>query len=237
MHKKYICLEPFRWFEVNSLGEAFLCCPSWLPKSIGNLKEKSVEELWNGKVAKEIRKSIFDGSFKYCNKKTCPRLFKKEYSIIELNDAPKEIKSAKKTGKLSYGPKYLNLCYDCSCNLACPSCRNHFYIAKGKEMEDSIYLKEKLEKGTCKSVEYIKVSGTGDPFGSPLYRQMLQKFDPKDYPNLKEIVLHTNAQLWNEKMWKSMKMIHPFVKLAFISIDASKEKTYKKIEGVALEDY
>jgi hypothetical protein len=73
--KRWFCAKPFTWFEVSrgaEEGETFLCCPAWLGKPVGNLLRESVEEVWNGAAAQEIRRSILDGSFEYCNGARCP---------------------------------------------------------------------------------------------------------------------------------------------------------------------
>ena len=70
----YFCEKPFELFEVNDQGEVTVCCRAWLSKTIGNINEKSVNEIWNSAEAKEIRQSILDGSFKYCNKELCPSI-------------------------------------------------------------------------------------------------------------------------------------------------------------------
>src|SRR5690349_32657 len=76
---KLFCSKPFSWFEVTrgataTEGEVYVCCPSWLPKTIGNLLPSSVAEVWNSEAAVDIRKSILDGSFKYCKEEHCPYL-------------------------------------------------------------------------------------------------------------------------------------------------------------------
>jgi hypothetical protein len=72
--KRLFCSKPFKWFEVsqgNETGEVYMCCPAWLDMPIGNLTRQSVDEIWNGEEAQEIRRSILDGSFRYCNRSRC----------------------------------------------------------------------------------------------------------------------------------------------------------------------
>src|SRR5947208_1182824 len=71
------CPKPFEFFEVDTEGNAWVCCQDWLNKSIGNLYDKSLFEVWNSERAQDIRKSILDGSYKYCNSETCPKLVAK----------------------------------------------------------------------------------------------------------------------------------------------------------------
>src|SRR5689334_20702121 len=64
---RLFCSKPFTWFEVSGWsapkGDVYLCCPTWLDTSIGNLQDQSVEEIWNGEPAQAIRRSILDGSY------------------------------------------------------------------------------------------------------------------------------------------------------------------------------
>src|SRR5690348_4241453 len=75
--ERLFCSKPFSWFEVQGReeqGDTYMCCPSWLDKPIGNLLRSSVEEVWNGPIAADIRRSILDGSFDYCSRVRCPFL-------------------------------------------------------------------------------------------------------------------------------------------------------------------
>src|SRR5689334_2971845 len=74
--RRLFCSKPFTNLEVVTYprrGDAFLCCQAWLPVSIGNIGEGSVADLWNGPVARDIRRSVLDGTFEYCNS-NCPYL-------------------------------------------------------------------------------------------------------------------------------------------------------------------
>src|SRR5687767_14258711 len=76
---RLFCSKPFTWFEVSrgSLdgeGDTFLCCPAWLPTPAGNVERQSVQEVWNGPVAQDNRRSILDGSFSHCVAANCPHL-------------------------------------------------------------------------------------------------------------------------------------------------------------------
>ena len=72
------CSKPFDYFEAQDLGDGkvFVCCPTWLNVVVGKLTTQSVSEAFNSKVNQEVRKSILDGTYKYCNKKLCQRYFK-----------------------------------------------------------------------------------------------------------------------------------------------------------------
>jgi hypothetical protein len=65
---------PWRRFEVFHQGHVYVCCMGWLPLSVGNIHTESLEGIWNSGLAQEIRRSILDGSFRYCSKIQCPHI-------------------------------------------------------------------------------------------------------------------------------------------------------------------
>jgi len=224
-----ICTNPFEWFEIHPDGRVFLCCPAWLKVPAGNLLETSVDGIWNGEAARQLRRSILDGSFGRCNRKRCPRLpagAAPVRPLDEVEDAEvREAIRAKRT-VLDYGPKKLNLCYDRSCNLACPSCRSGWLNAAGAERERVEKLTERLVGGAGAGAEILTLSGLGDPFGSAALLGLLRSFRSEDFPRLRRIDLHTNGQLWDEAMWRGLPAVHPFVKATEISVDAASAATY-----------
>ena len=71
--------EPSKSPNVN--GDVYPCCPGWLKDDtnpagydFGNIYKDKWKDIWNGEKAQEFRKSILDGSFKYCNENLCPHL-------------------------------------------------------------------------------------------------------------------------------------------------------------------
>lgn len=228
--EQYICQQPFLWFEIRENGDVHPCCPNWLHKPLGNILEDSLEEIWNSKIAQELRQSMIDGTFKFCDKNICPRLAAKAIPVVKIKDIvhPLVAKAIKeKLTILPWGPKELNLCYDRSCNLACPSCRPEFIVATGLKKRRVDRIQETLLAEMMRDMEQLTVTGSGDPFGSPSFRTLLQNLNPDNHPYLRSIPLHTNGNLWTSSMWATMKRIHPYVKRAEISVDAATEQTYK----------
>lgn len=224
-----ICTNPFEWFEIHPDGQVFLCCPAWLKAAVGNLLTEPVEAIWNSPRAREIRRAVLNGTFARCNKKRCPRLAAPSPPVMPrdaITDAEVRDAVAGRKVVLPYGPKKLNLCFDRSCNLACPSCRSALHIARGPEAQRVDLLMGNLITGAGPSAEELIVSGTGDPFGSPAFRTLLRRIRPQDFPRLQRVHLHSNGQLWDAAMWQSMAAIHPLVRTAEISVDAATAATY-----------
>ena len=233
---RLFCSKPFTWFEVSTKGanvqrkgDVYLCCPSWLDTSIGNLGEQSVEEIWNGENAQKIRQSILDGSFKYCDASKCAFLQTVSGPVQPIEEVEEEsFKTVieQNLTQLPYGPKEVICSYDSSCNLSCPSCRFEIFIETENEQQ-ILSLEEKLRCQALKDATYLYITGSGDPFGSPYFRKWLQTMKKAEMPNLQEIRLHTNAQLWTPGLWNSIpEEIRRLVSSAEISIDAARAETY-----------
>lgn len=211
-------------------GDVYMCCSSWLKTPpIGNIKHQSVDEIWNGEKAQKIRRSILDGSFKYCDHTVCPYLQTISCEVQRREKVVDEelmniIKN--KLTILPYGPREIDCSYDRSCNLSCPSCRSKIIIESANEHE-ILDVQSKLENEVLKDAKILIISGSGDPFGSPLYSRWLQTTSNGKLPHLKQILLHTNAQLWTPKMWSTIpKEKQKLIKSAIISIDAARSETY-----------
>jgi Radical SAM superfamily/Iron-sulfur cluster-binding domain len=226
------CSRPFQWFEVSrgkEEGEVFVCCPSWLDQPIGNLARQSVAEVWNGKIAQDIRRSILDGSFEYCNASRCPHLQTLTDPVQRTEDVTDpELRSAirDQLTVVPWGPRQVNCSYDRSCNLSCPSCRTGL-IVESRRRDEILEIQRKLRDDALPEARFLYITGSGDPFGSPFFRKWLQTLRRADAPRLEVIHLHTNAVLWTERIWATLSEdIRPLIKHADISIDAASPETY-----------
>jgi organic radical activating enzyme len=226
--KDYICIVPFDNLQIHR-DENFVCCPQWLNKSVPN--KETLVETWNCDDIREIRESILDGTYRYCDSKHCthlselfslstpsklnPIIHKSLLSDTDYNDAV-----------LSRGPKNIELNFDMTCNYKCPSCRTDYYVSNTKQQKQ-IESKLKEIDNFADSIQSIYSSTTGDPFASVPIRNYFRNFEPKKYKKLKNIHIHTNGSLWDKEMWDSMKSIHQYVHTCEISIDAATKDTYE----------
>jgi MoaA/NifB/PqqE/SkfB family radical SAM enzyme len=221
---KLICATPFGYTEVFDKSQ-YLCCPGWLKEDI--YETENINKNFNSKKSQEIRKSILDGSYKYCDAGQCPHLSAlNQDKLIDGRFVPKTEENLKHF-KLVSKINMVNFCFDRSCNLQCPSCRMELINYLGKDRDGVDEKLRQVNEEISETIKRLYLSGSADPFYSKSFRQFLINFDPKKYPKMENIHIHTNGILWTEKLWEKMKNIHPFVKSCEISIDAATKDTYE----------
>ena len=222
----YTCSVPFSSLEIHN-SDFFVCCPSWLSKNFKRT-EYTLESVWKSKELEDIRSSLLDGSFKYCNKKQCPHLSKLLNEGVVSNPIIEKSKLQYDSVVSKFdGPEVLIMNFDNTCNYKCPSCRVDLIVLDGKGIKNVEKTIDEIDNYYSKDVTTLYITGSGDPFVSVGFRNYLRNFNPKKYPKLKGIHLHTNASMWNEKMWESMPNVHNYVKSCEISIDAGTKFTYE----------
>jgi MoaA/NifB/PqqE/SkfB family radical SAM enzyme len=235
--KQYVCKQPFEYLDIQS-DSAHICCPSWCPTDV---KTNNGKIGWDDTIVKKIRKSVLDGSYKYCDKNVCPSLNKLlNTGVTEYNSplVPKDkflehypIKDISDIDNINSDCKHLLFGFDRSCNLKCPSCRDCLVPndrINTKEHINKVNILNTIETKLAPTIESILITGSGDPFYSNLYRNYLINFDKSKYPNLKEIKIITNGNMLDEKLWNSLKS-KEYIKTIEVSIDAGTESTYENV--------
>lgn len=232
--KNYVCSVPFVSLEVDD-HKRFLCCASWLKKYLP--RDSKPLEAWNSTEARDIRDSILDGSYKYCDSNQCPFLHQLitfgrvgvTHPLKHKDNLPEDVKFRVDSHiqNKNFAPYLVQFSMDRSCNLECPSCRLKMFIADSKKIARVKQDIQDIEDAYGTEVTTLYITGSGDPFISVGFRDFLRNFDKTKWPKLININLRTNATKWNKKMWDSMKKVHPFVRTCEISIDAATKETYE----------
>lgn len=226
--ERLYCIVPFANMSMAG-SNVDICCGSWInyPKA-GAMVDESVMGIWNGDKYKEFRKSIIDGSYRYCKENTCPSFNSKSGVLRTYDQLSDKVKLAVQSedGSVAHGPLEINAGFDPSCNLACPSCRNEVIVDKGRK-DEILSIIKKIED-ECESLVSIVLSGDGDPFGSPYLKNWLFNFDLKKFPNLEKIKMHTNALQLTKKNWEKIPLdVREIISGVEISIDGASSSTYE----------
>lgn len=228
--KGRFCSVPFRQLDVLE-NSSHLCCASWLKESAGNLKQGDWLSVWNSPTARRIRESIHDGSFRYCNKSACPHIA--SGALPTTGKARGEsikwerIVDEKMTA-LDEGPESVNLAYDRTCNLACPSCRVEKYAADSATRDSYARMQEDSVLPLLKHARTVFITGSGDPFASKNFRALMKRLTPEEYPDLR-FRLMTNAMLFTPRQWDEFPTLHGRTSLMKISVDAATGPTHEKL--------
>lgn len=212
------CPKPFEYVSIKEDGSVWFCCSSWLPYSIGNLYDNTLEEIWHGERAEIIRQSILDQSFSYCNHAVCGDISDNNLLTIEESFPTKKY------------PTHVIFENDRSCNLSCPSCRTEkIYDHEGEIYERKKQLHNKIINGLFQQPHNelieIDLTGSGDPFGSKIFRDFLTTFDPTPWPNL-VLDLQTNGVMFTPTNWKRIKKWQTKLRGVRLSFDAATSETY-----------
>src|SRR5260221_383285 len=182
------CHMPFTHLSTGYQGDAFVCCcPAWVPYPVGNVFQvDSAEGVGNSQVAAEIRRSVLDGDFSYCSGTLC--------SYIAAQQLPRKADITDPTLRgyidqrkvvLDEVPRMVQLNYDPTCNLACPSCRTEIIAAKAEEQDIYAQAAESVILPLLKRVNgQSYISGGGEAFASKHYRSILGVLNRGDYPRL-----------------------------------------------------
>ena len=121
----------------------------------------------------------------------------------------------------------ININIDESCNLQCPTCRDHLMnFTSGKIYDNKLVWSKHITK-LLEQFDYecmVTMSGNGDPFASLIYRPILMNIAP----NPKHVFrIMTNGLLLKKLLKKTA--IYNNIEQYSISIDAGDAETYKKV--------
>jgi Iron-sulfur cluster-binding domain len=224
-----VCSHPFTHIEITPGGNVHVCCASLVPSVIGNIENQDPTEIVHSEMARKLRRSVLDGSYKYCDHLTCQVMIRdkllKKTDVDVLHDPV--IGSAISTGNVDAAEiRYLAFGYDLSCNLSCPSCRRETLIDHHKQSsERSHHVRRKLMP-LLTNLQSLYINNSGEFLFSRPSRELLQSIDPARSANLK-IDLISNGTLFSEQEWQKFSNIHGMVRNIRISIDAATKQTFE----------
>lgn len=160
-------------------------------------------EFDTGEEWKEFRRSLFDGSFRYCQKNQCPNLVGRWLPEIKKCDAP--IIKGLYGGYEGVRPqiKEVHLSYDTHCNLICPSCRTERCMNSAEDTEKMNVFYDSCLKSYVDKAEHLCLSGCGEALISEHGKHILTSLSGREYEHL-AVELRTNITALNQKTWMSL---------------------------------
>ncbi|MBQ9246532.1 radical SAM protein [bacterium] len=213
--KKLVCKSAFYNIEIDHLGNVYPCCPSYSNfRKIGNItlpEINSIEEIFYSPEAIELRKRILNNDYSLCDMKYC-----RQRELVEIEEE----------NAFSTIPKYLNLAYDCECNIRCVYCRDEYY--KNDEEKISYYNEQILPKlmPFLLKVEHLKLDGIGEALASKHTRTLIKMVAEKNDKVVFDLL--TNGLVFNEANIESLGLKGRLGDVG-ISIHSLTRDTYEKI--------
>lgn len=228
--KGYYCLSPFVMVQITIDGSVRLCgCGAWMPITVGNILKSTLVEILSSPIAQQVRQSIIDGTYEYCNEKQCGIIINNQLNTVDK--VPPNILPLLDDSYKFVMPYEISLHGDQICNLSCPSCRTHV-IKNSPEQEQhqtalgNLIYKNLFSQPTDQRV-HLMVSGTGEIFASSMLLNFLNSIDITAFPNL-ALSLNTNGLL-AQKNWDRIQHLEKNIHKITVSIDACKANTYEQI--------
>ncbi|MEH2930985.1 radical SAM protein [Candidatus Ventrimonas sp. KK005] len=185
-------------------------------------------EFWTGEDWKEFRKSVTDGSFRYCQKSQCANIV--AGWLPKKSECKEESMKRILDGDLSVIPpiEELHFSYDGHCNLKCPSCRLEFQTNTQEQNKKLDELYEKNLKPYMGQAKHLTLSGCGEAMLSPHSRKVLQSFSRESNPEL-AVEIRTNATTINARSWDLLGSGKEVIRHITASIDASTKGLFEKL--------
>lgn len=224
------CITPFILVSIQELGDVYLCgCTWWMSQPVGNIYKSTLDEILSSQTAKDIRQSIIDGSYVYCNEKVCGVIANNGLNTIDT--LPPNVAVLVNDSSKYNLPYHIHLVLDQTCNLSCPSCRTQVIKVPNKQKQQQKDLGRTILKNLFSTPTdqkmIIEISGGGELFSSEMLMEMLLGVNVKQFPNL-EIHIGTNATLVVKK-WKRIQSIEKFIKKITVSVDAGSAPVYERV--------
>jgi sulfatase maturation enzyme AslB (radical SAM superfamily) len=224
------CLSPFINAHIDTKGEVFLCpCPGWGDTRVGNILTESFDSMLSSPRAQDIRQSITNGNYNYCNEKQCALIINDQLNTLDT--LPDNVAWQIEDPARYEMPYEIAFHGDITCNLSCPSCRTHVIkvpeekISMQKDIAQTIF-QNIFSQPSDRRIHLI-TSGAGEVFASAMIQHFLSLLNLKDFPHL-VLSLHSNGLLV-EKNWHCVDHISSSIDSITISVDAATGNTYETV--------
>lgn len=223
-----ICRQPFDNFNVDENGGVMVCCGHWLPTKTGNLFTDDAAEIVNSQIAQDIRRSVTDGSFHYCDLVKCPWV---SGDLLPRKDEVSDptLRRAIDQGEFRIdGPVDVLFAFDQTCNLSCPSCRTGLMSDKKDTRDRKAAVVEEKLIPMLHTAKSLMLNVAGEIWASKSSRALLARLNSHDFPDLNLRII-SNGTLFTEEEWNKFPNIHDMTESVRISIDGVKQETVERL--------
>jgi MoaA/NifB/PqqE/SkfB family radical SAM enzyme len=213
------CEYPFVKLKVDSAGYCTFCCFQER-KCLGNILDSSLEEIWNSKLANDIRKETLRTNLhKTCAIESCPFYhIRNNLKVIEtrFTEIPFDIEIDLPMQHCNIGGE------ESKPGTACIMCERSLFFEKQIDRVDEVCAKLKPYSDKFK---FLHIQGVAEAFWKNRLFDVVDKIGVD--PSFTRITTFTNGTIISgDKLEKWLN--YPWTCTTF-SIDASTPETYRKI--------
>lgn len=224
------CLSPFVSIAVDINGEVSLCgCSDWQPSTIGNIFDHNLATLLSSDAAQKIRASIGNGSYLYCNERTCGIINNRQ--LNQRSTLPPDVVPLIARSDQWIPPREIVLAGDLTCNLSCPSCRNQIIRLEDQQRQRQQNLGQRLAQNLFDQPHdqpvNLTVSTSGEIFASAFLLDFVSSIDTTQFPGL-GLRLQTNGLL-APRNWHRLGACADRVRQVTVTFDAARPNTYHRL--------
>lgn len=227
---KFVCDHPWTHFEVNNPnGVVTMCCDNNTP--LGNVNDASIEEIWNGKEYREVRRRMRDDGAHAMCPLTCPVLngfktFQKlDWWKTELDPVSLAYDNARRNdeeyaaGRLELGslPRWMRYTWSYACNLDCYHCYQRDEATQNTRLPNA-FVDRVAELSPYYQVLY---PFGGEPF---LFKPVLDLIESDAVNPACKYVFATNATLMPDRVFAILEQ-RPIL-LFSVSLDAATAESF-----------
>lgn len=215
------CNYPFQRLKIDPEGNCAFCCFQ-RRKSLGNILESSLEEVWNNPIAKQIRKETLEGKLHTsCAIESCPFYWQKELKEIQFleYDFPVQFEIDLPNTHCNIGgtsPTPDTACL--MCERANPKFKPH--VDRIDEVCEKI-------KPFMKFANGVHIQGVAEPFWKDRIFEIIDMAGIEPYKEKITISTTTNGTILSDKRIEKW-LSYPNTCITF-SLDSATPETYKKI--------
>ncbi len=204
----FFCPLPWVHLSLEPKGTVFTCCNAYEFEPLGNVRDETLVEIFQGPAMNKIREQFLNGEVpSQCllcvNAEKLGQISLREISLAKFSDAFPAKSSV---------IKFLGLRLSNLCNYACRTCSPDLSTAWYK---DSLLADKRFSKGTVKAfnstedfleqlrasvddLEVIYIAG-GEPLITPEFQAMLEFLLTKERADI-ELIINTNFSRPNDKI-------------------------------------
>jgi MoaA/NifB/PqqE/SkfB family radical SAM enzyme len=224
------CLSPFVSIAIDPHGTVSLCgCSGWMPSTVGNIFNQPIGEILSNAYSQDIRRSIADGTYEYCNENTCGIINSNQLNTI--GTVPPAVLPILQDPSLYIIPNEIVVAGDATCNLSCPSCRTKIIKNTDEETNRNQLLGKRLMENLFSQPSdnniRLHVSTSGELFASPLLMSFVSSIRTNNFPNL-VLCIQSNG-IMAPQNWHKLGEIQQRVAKITVTVDAARPDTYAKL--------